>query len=520
MSSADSPAANTPLNVLQGTAATPQKYGYKPDGSKKRILLNAFDMNGIGHISAGQWRNPVDKSQTKNRLDYWIHLAKLLDRNGFNALFLADNFGSHDVYTGSHAPAIRAGSQWPLYDPFVIVCAMAAVTKSVAFGITACTTFEPPFILAKRFSTLDHVTNGRIAWNVVTSWSDNAARAMGMEKLPEHDLRYEIADEYLSLMYNRLWEGSWADDAVVKDTANGIFADPSKVRKIVHHGQFFKSESAHQVDPSPQRTPVIFQAGMSPAGAKFGAKHAECIFMGGMNPAIVAGKIAKTRELAKEQGRDPDGIKFFIQFTPIIAATDEEAQAKLEHHRQHAIPEGGLALFAGISGIDVSQFGLDEEFPTDLNDPRLERFAPGQRERLVARPRGYTSWTPRILGQYQTIGGSGNFYVGSGKTIADRIEEWITQADVDGFNIGHVAVPQAWEDVVEFLLPELKKRGWLGDGGYPVPGGTARENLNGKAGASRLDDSHPGSSFKFEVWDATKDYIGREEEKEDYVKAA
>ncbi|KAJ4294317.1 hypothetical protein N0V90_008007 [Kalmusia sp. IMI 367209] len=120
MGFADSPASNTPLAVLQGKTETPKRYGYRTDSKKKRILLNAFDMNGIGHISAGQWQNPLDKSQTKNRLDYWIHLAKLLDENGFNALFLADNFGSHDVYTGSHAPAIRAGSQWPLYDPFVV----------------------------------------------------------------------------------------------------------------------------------------------------------------------------------------------------------------------------------------------------------------------------------------------------------------------------------------------------------------------------------------------------------------
>ena len=308
------------------------------------------------------------------------------------------------------------------------------------------------------------------------------------------------------IIHDRLWEGSWADDAVIKDGERGIFAIPEKVRKITHHGKYFKSESAHQVDPSPQRTPVLFQAGMSPAGAKFGAKHAECIFIGGYNPSIVQSRIETTRKLAKEQGRDPSDIKFFIQFTPILGATDEEAQAKLEHHRQFAIPEGGLALYAGTSGIDLSTFGWDEELPTDLSDPRLERFSPAQRERLVSRPRGYTSWTPRVLGQYQTIGGSGNFYVGSGTTLANKMEEWITQADVDGFNIGHVAVPQAWEDVVKFLLPELKQRGWLGDGGYPIEGGTARENLVGRKGASRLNLSHPGSKFKFDVWDATTEH--------------
>ncbi|KAF5004225.1 hypothetical protein FDECE_9254 [Fusarium decemcellulare] len=516
MSASNNSTIAAPEDALLGKVDGERRYGYTPDGKKKRILLNAFDMNGIGHISVGQWQNPVDKSSQKNRLPYWINLAKLLERGKFNALFLgslalsvhlsndttdgniaADNFGSHDKYKGSHAPAIQSGTQWPLYDPFVIISAMAAVTESLAFGVTACTTFEPPFILAKRFSTLDHITEGRIAWNIVTSWSDNAARAMGLEKLPEHDLRYEMADEYVNLMY-KLWEGSWADDAVVKDTESKTYTDPSKVRKIEHDGRFFKSASAHQVDPSPQRTPVLFQAGMSPAGAAFASKHAECIFIGSPNPALLEPKIQKTRQLAISQGRNPGDIKFFVQFTPILGATDEEAREKFINYKKYAIPDGGLALFGGISGIDVSKFPQDEEFPTDPNHPLWEGFTTQQRERLLARPQGYEKWTPRILSEYQSIGGSGNFSIGSGKTVADEMEKWITIADVDGFNIGHVAVPQAWEDVIEFLIPELQSRGWLGDGGYPVPGGTARENLYATPGQAKLRETHPGFQYKFE----------------------
>ncbi|KAE9579194.1 Dimethyl-sulfide monooxygenase [Colletotrichum fructicola] len=494
------PAEATSIDLLKGKIDGERRYGYYINGKQKRILLNAFDMNGVGHISIGQWQNPEDKSSHKNRLPYWIELAQLLEKGKFNALFLADNFGSHDVYQKSHAPAIRSGTQWPLYDPFVVISAMAAVTKSLAFGVTACTTFEPPFILAKRFSTLDHVTEGRIAWNIVTSWSDNAARAMGLEKLPEHDLRYEMADEYLSLVY-KLWEGSWADDAVVKDSKTSTFTDPSKVKKIVHQGRFFKSESAHQVDPSPQRTPLLFQAGMSPAGSAFAAKHAECIFIGGPNPAFLAGKIKKTRDLAAAQGRDPYDIKFFIQFTPILGATDEEAQEKYERYKKYAIGDGGLALLGGISGIDVSEFPLDEEFPTEPNHPLMAKLTPQQRERLLSRPQGYERWTPRILAEFQSIGGSGNFKVGSGKTVADELEKWITVADVDGFNIGHVVVPGAWADVIEYLIPELEARGWLGNGDYAVPGGTARENLYATPGDPKLRASHPGYKYKFSSHD-------------------
>ncbi|KAM0549875.1 hypothetical protein ACHAPJ_009122 [Fusarium lateritium] len=497
MSAPDSKPLDASEDVLLGKVDGERRYGYTKNGKKKRILLNAFDMNGVGHISVGQWQNPVDQSSQKNRLPYWINLAKLLERGKFNALFLADNFGSHDTYQGSHAPAIKSATQWPLYDPFVIISAMAAVTKSLAFGITACTTFEPPFLLAKRFSTLDHITEGRIAWNIVTSWSDNAARALGLEKLPEHDTRYEMADEYLSLVY-KLWEGSWADDAVVKDVELKTYTDPSKVRKIEHHGKFFKSVSAHQVDPSPQRTPVLFQAGMSPAGASFASSHAECIFIGSPNPALLQPKIEQTRQSAESKGRNPEDIKFFVQFTPILAATDEDARAKYENYKKYAILDGGLALFGGISGIDISKFPPDEEFPVDPNHPIWEGFTARQRERLLSRPQGYEKWTPRILAEYQSIGGSGNFSIGSGKTVADEMEKWITIANVDGFNIGHVAVPQAWEDVIEFLLPELEARGWLGDGEYAVPGGTARENLYATPGNSKLRGTHPGSQYKFE----------------------
>ncbi len=180
---------------------------------------------------------------------------------------------------------------------------------------------------------------------------------------------------------------------------------------------------------------------------------------------------------------------------------------------QYAIPEGGLSLFGGVSGIDVSKFPLDEPFPADPDHPLLKHLNQSQRDRLFNVPDGYDIWTPRKLSQFLSIGGNGIFVVGSGKTVADEIERWITHGDVDGFNIGHVVVPQAWEDVIEFLIPELDKRGWLGEGDYPVPGGTARENLYNTPGDSKLRPSHPGSKYKFDVYPAEpkfdeKDFVG------------
>ena len=291
---------------------------------------------------------------------------------------------------------------------------------------------------------------------------------------------------------------------MVRDVQTNTYTDPSKVRKIDHQGRFFKSVSAHQVDPSPQRTPVLFQAGMSSAGASFGSKHAECIFIGGPNPTFVGNKIKKTRELAASHGRRPEDLKFFVQFTPILAETEEEAQEKYERYKQYAIPDGGLALFGGISGIDVSKFSQDEEFPADPNHPLWEGFTQQQCEALLARPVGYDRWTPRTLSEFRFIGGSGNFKIGTGKTVADELEKWITIADVDGFNIGHVVVPGAWEDVIKYLIPELEKRGWLGTGDYPARGGTARENLYGTPGDGLLRPGHPGRQYKFENYDGVR----------------
>ena len=489
-------------DVLRGAVATERRYGVGADGKKKRILLNAFDMNGVGHISIGQWQNPEDHSPEKNRLPYWISLAKLLEKGKFNALFLADNFGSHDIYQGSHAPAIRAAAQWPLYDPFVIVSAMAAVTKTLAFGITSCTTFEPPFLLAKRFSTLDHITEGRVAWNIVTSWSDAAARANGYDALPAHEARYEKAEEYMDLVY-KLWEGSWADGAVVQDASTTTYTDPAKVRAIAHAGTYFRCHSAHQVDPSPQRTPLLFQAGVSPAGASFAAKHAECVFTGGANTAIVQRNIERTRQLAVAQGRDPYAIKFFVSFTPVLAATEDEAASKAARYRQYGSLEGNLAQHAGISGIDLGRFPIDDEFPTDPSHPLYEGLSEGSKQRLLSRPAGIDRWTPRRIAEERYIGGAGVYKIGTGKTVADEMERWITEADIDGFNIGHVVVPGAWEDVIDYLLPELEARGWLGDGDYPVPGGTARENLYNTPGDAHLRTTHPGRKYRFVPGEAT-----------------
>ncbi|KAI1657465.1 bacterial luciferase-like protein [Daldinia decipiens] len=477
---------------------------------KKQILLNAFDMSTIGHLSPGQWKNPADKSATKRNLDYWLELAKLLDRGGFNALFLADTYGGYDTYEGSLDNCIRRAAQWPVTDPTIPIAAMAAVTKNLSFAITASTSFEPPFLLAKRFSTLDHFTGGRFGWNIVTSWKKAAFKAIGLDTPIDHDERYLQADEYLKVLY-KLWEGSWADDAISPDPENDTYADPDKIRTINHKGKYFTLNTKHIVDPSPQRTPFLFQAGTSAAGSEFAATHAEAIFVSSHSASVLRPKIAKIRELAASKGRDPRSLKFFATYTPVVAPTDEEARAKYEDLLQYGSVVGGLVLVSGWTGIDLSKIPLDQEITAadSLEAHKVRSIL----DAFTTTSKDIPKWTPRVIAQKASIGGLGPVGIGSPQTVADDLERWIEEGDLDGFNIGYVTTPGSFEDVVDLLIPELRRRGIYPD---PLPEGetlTARERVYGK-GQRGLREDHVGSKYKYERYQEEPPYQETEPAKE------
>ncbi|KAM0721066.1 hypothetical protein Q7P37_003352 [Cladosporium fusiforme] len=468
---------------------------------KKQILLNAFDMSTIGHLSPGQWKDPEDKSATKTGLDYWINLAKVLERGDINALFLADTYGGYDTYNGSLDDCIRRAAQWPMTDPSIPISAMAAVTKNLAFGITASTSFEPPFLLAKRFSTLDHLTNGRIAWNIVTSWKKAAFKAIGIDTPIEHDERYLQADEYLRVLY-KLWEGSWSDEATIKDRENDAFFDPDKIRTINHKGKYYNLESRHITSPSPQRTPFLFQAGTSTAGSTFAANHAEAIFVSSHSPALLRPKVDNIRRLAKEQGRDPASVKVFATFTPILGQTEEEAQAKLQRHISNASTIGGLVLFSGWTGIDISKIPLDQKITA--SDSKEANKVTSILSAFTTTSKEVPEWTPRVVAEKASIGGLGPVGVGTAATVADELERWIEEGDLDGFNLAYVTTPGTFEDVVDLLVPELRRRGL-----YPEKvedGLTVREKVYGK-GQAGLRDDHTGSRYKYDVYKEDKPYV-------------
>lgn len=293
---------------------------------------------------------------------------------------------------------------------------------------------------------------------------------------------------------HRLWEGSWADDAISPDLENDSYADPDKIRTINHKGKYFSLNSRHIVDPSPQRTPFLFQAGTSSAGSEFAATHAEAIFVSSHSPTILRPKIDKIRALAAAKGRDPRSLKFFATYTPIVGRTDEEAREKLAELRKHASVIGGLVLVSGWTGIDLSRIPLDQELTAadslEANKVRslLDAFTTTSED--------IPRWTPRVVAEKAAIGGLAHVAVGSPQTVADDMERWVRDGDLDGFNIGYVTTPGTFEDVVELLIPELRRRGLYADPKLEGEGLTARERVYGK-GQSGLRDDHPGSRYKY-----------------------
>jgi FMN-dependent oxidoreductase (nitrilotriacetate monooxygenase family) len=473
---------------------------------KKQWILNAFVMQSPGHLNPGLFKYPADKGRKYNDIKHWVALAQKLEAAKFHAMFFADVLGGYDVYKGpaNLEPTIPAASQFPINDPLYSVPAMAAATQSIGFGITASTTYELPYALARKFSTVDQLSNGRVAWNIVTSYLDSAARNFGLNTQIEHDERYRIAHEYLDVVY-KLWESSWRDDAVT-NAPPGAYADPNAVRQINHKGKYFQVPGPHICEPSPQRTPFIFQAGTSTAGKKFAATHAEAIFLNGHTAELVRPSVDSIRSQAKELGRDPASIKIVAGLLVIVAETDEQAQAKFAELASYGDREGALALFGGWSGYDLNKYGDDEDFRF------LESAPPAVRSMVnhwaTNSPQGL-KWNKKTIAEHLIIGGNGAKIIGSPTTVADELERWAEVADVDGFNLSYASIPETFDDIIEHLLPELRRRGLVWRD-YAVPGGTLRENYLGVQGNKRLSDSHPGAKYFWKAGEEVPAYTKTE----------
>lgn len=443
------------------------------------LRFSAFVMNTTSHILHGAWRAPEARQTDFNSLDYWIDVAKTLEEARFDFIFFADVVGLYDDYQGDWKKFVDSGLQIPSNDPLVLASALASHTENLGIAITSSILQEHPFDFARKISTLDHASKGRVAWNIVTSLSDNAWRNFGYDGLTGHDDRYAWADEYVDVVY-KLWEGSWEDGALLQDKASGLHADFDKVHKIDHVGPRYSVEGPHLVSPSPQRTPVLFQAGSSQTGRRFAARNAEAQFIISPSPADARKLITDTRRLAVDAGRDPHDIQFYQGLSFVIGSTEEEATRKARALDELIDPSTIIAHSAGALGFDLGFYDLDTPIGA-IDTEASQSFGLWLREAVPDREP-----TVRDLAELRSRSGR---VVGTPEQIADTLAEW-QAAGVGGINVINATIPGSYLEFAEHVLPVLRERG-LAQHEYAE--GTVRRKLSGH---DRLPATHPAARYR------------------------
>ncbi|MCX5579697.1 LLM class flavin-dependent oxidoreductase [Kaistia terrae] len=447
----------------------------------KRLIFNGFSMNVVSHIYHGLWRHPESRQVDFNSLDYWVDLVRTFERGKFDNFFLADVLGVDPIYKGSWDTYIREAVQIPVNDSSTLVGALIHATERIGLTFTSSILQDHPFSFARRASTLDHLSKGRIGWNIVTSVSHNAAQNFGFDRIVPHEERYAWAAEYVDIVY-KLWEGSWDDDAVRADRVANIYADPSKIHRIHHESARYKVLGPHLTEPSAQRTPVLFQAGSSRAGRAFAALNAEGTFIVSLNPQAARKLVDNVNQQVVAAGRKAGDLKYIQGLSFVVGSTDEEAQRKARELDEYASIDGLLAHISRDLGIDLGL--LDPDRPVDELEiegvqgyiRNFEEANPGRR--ALVRDLGHAlAYNTRI--------------VGSPETIADALTEW-RDAGIDGVNLIYQTAPATFVDFVDHVTPLLQARG-LAQRDYAP--GTLRERLFPGSGP-RLNDRHPAARFR------------------------
>lgn len=459
--------------------------------SKRHIAVNAFYMASPTQSWAGMWPHPRSTGPDYNKLKFWIDLAKRAEAGLLDCIFVADALGVPDVYGGSPDAAIRSGAHFPANDPMLLIPVMASVTQHLTFGVTGNTSYEPPYLLARRLSTLDQLTEGRLAWNIVTGAMPATSRAMGLGEMGSHDARYDIADEFMDLVY-KLWEASWEDGAAIRDRVHGIFSDPAKVHAIHHRSEHFACDGIHLCEPSPQRTPLLFSAGASARGVAFAGRHAECSFMSTNSIAFAKKVTQRYREATVAAGRTPEAIKVFNATTVIVGETEDEARDRVREYQRYTSEEGNLAIFSVWLGEDLSRY--DPDAPIDVvENNAVQSIADSMRA-----TGDMGKITLRDLGRFANMGGREAFIVGSPEQVCDTLLQWRNEADIDGFNLVRTVEPDNLQNFIDLVIPRLQERGAFKTA---YNQGTMREQLFPDNGP-RLSAKHYGTRFRAAAVDA------------------
>ncbi|HET6607891.1 MAG TPA: LLM class flavin-dependent oxidoreductase [Rhodopila sp.] len=416
---------------------------------------------------ASAWRHP-DAHSDFTTAAYYQRIGQVLERGKFQLAFFDDRLAMPDIYGGNPAEVVANGVRVVKIDPVAAMMAMGFGTQHLGLGSTASTTYYEPFDVARRFQTVDHMLGGRAAWNVVTSVNDAEAQNMGRVEHMEHDARYDRADEFMEIVHS-CWDG-WEDGALVVDKTTGLFADPDKVHRLEYKGRYLQSSGTFTVPRSPQGHPVVIQAGASNRGKTFSARWAETVFVA--YEALEAGKrqYADLKAEVARLGRNPDLLSVNTIAYPVVAETHAEAEDKMALIDSLYKEVDGLSLLSEAMNFDFKKKGLDEAFSTE----ELAGMSGMQAMRdRVMRVAGRNP-TVRDFLEVTRRGRPREAVVGSGKEVADRLEQWFTEGACDGFVVAGTHMPGTFEDFVRFVTPELQRRGLFRT---EYTGSTLRENL-------------------------------------------
>jgi FMN-dependent oxidoreductase (nitrilotriacetate monooxygenase family) len=437
-----------------------------------------FTTNSPSGVPGLPWNQPLAVDHDYRSMKTWLTMARDLEEAKFDAIFWADHTGVYDTYEGSSDATIRRSVQFPSSDPSALVSALATVTENLGFAFSANVIQEHPYSFSRRVATLDHLTEGRVAWNIVTSFQRSAWRNVGFDEIATHAERYERAEEYVDVVY-KLLEGSWEDHAVVRDIESGIYADPTAVHQVNHVGKYYSSAGPISVEPSPQRLPVLFQAGSSGDGRAFAARNAEAIFIGARNKRGAKTFVEDVRARTEENGRKPEDVLVFQLLKVVVAATEEEAQRKVDQMLEFVSDEAMLAWQSAAMGVDLSTI--------DVNTPigELDTDAMQGNLRALAEAMPNKDWTFRDVAAMSTTAD----VVGTGEQVADAIEDWAATG-IDGINLCFINGPGELADFSRYAVPVLQRRGLMQSEYAP---GTLREKWYGGA---RINDRHPAAKYR------------------------
>ena len=432
--------------------------------SNRKLRLGAFIMATGHHIAA--WRHPGSQIDSGVNIDHYIEVAKTAERGLFDQVFVADSPG---VARRGQQDAFRRQGRVSYFEPVTLWSALAAVTKHIGFVATASTTYEDPFLLARKFASLDHISKGRAAWNVVTTGADDVYGNFGLDKHPDPEVRYERAHEFIEVVKG-LWD-SFEDDAFIRDPASGVYFDPEKLHAVNHHGKHFKVSGPLNLERPPQGYPVIVQAGSSEPGRELAAATAEAIFTAWTSLPEAQAFYRDVKSRLAKYGRRPDQLLVLPGISPVIGRTEEEAQAKWAELQQLIHPSVGLGTLRALwKDEDFSGWDLDAP-PPYYPEPERGRNSRQHVVLQLARREGYT-----VRQLYEYLAGARGHWVvvGTPQTIADRMQEWFENEAADGFNVMPPVLPQSLNEFVDLVVPELQRRGLFRTA---YEGRTLRENL-------------------------------------------